>query len=183
MVEGIIDPEKEKTKKFEFKPKHKPKFKFTSGKVIFVVLVLAGIALLIAVVEESKMKFDEGECSENLYLGHCFNVENEYFTCNIEGEECPSKTWDIVMKIRIFEEYGIVIYGQSGCSACIKQLEEFGVYADIVKEKGIYVDCSAESGRYDCQDVRVTPTWKEKGTIVQEGYVPLSQILVRQVGE
>ena len=178
MVEGLIEQDKTK-KPMEKKP---AKCKFKQWKVLLVLLFLAGITLLIAVVEEGKMDFEAGECGEHLYLGHCFDIGNEYYMCNIEGNECDQSSWEKVMKIRLFEENNIVIYGSQGCPWCKKQLEEFGEYADYMKEKGIYIECTPDLPIPNCQDVTITPTWKQHGLIVYEGYIPLDQIQIRRGG-
>ena len=148
---------------------------------IAIIVLLLGGYLLFSIIQENDLNFEEGECGNDLYLGHCFDTDNKYFGCNIENNNCNEVSFEIVMRIRLFEEMGVVIYGVSECSWCQKQLQEFGDYADYMKDKGLYVDCSIKKEINDCQDVKVTPTWKEDGKIVYEGYLPLEQIRIKEI--
>ena len=153
------------------KKKLKSKFWILLGLSIFVISIL----LYIAVIEDNK--FEEGACEGAIFLGHCFDMESEYFTCDVEKEDCNSKNWETIFKIKLFEEADVVIYGREGCIWCERQLEEFGAYADYLITSGLYVDCTVTPIN-ECSDITVTPTWKEKGQIVYEGYLPLSDIRI-----
>jgi len=176
MVKESIKQPKKKPSLQKPKPK-KPKFKFERWYVLVAVVLIVGVFLLINVINEEKINPKEGECAGSIYLGHCFDTENEYFGCNLDGKVCNEDSWEIVLKIRLFEEADVVIYGLSDCSWCQKQLDEFGIYADYLIESGMYVDCttSLDTG---CVNITLTPTWKENGTTVHEGFIPLDQIII-----
>lgn len=166
----------------------KKKIELTKKKIptkqwlpIAIIVLLLGGYLLFSVIQENDLNFDEGECSEHLYLGHCFDTDNKFYGCNIKDNDCNEVSFDIVMRIRLFEEMNVVIYGVSECPWCQKQLQEFGDYAEYMKDNGLYVDCSINKERNDCQDIKITPSWKENGNLVYEGYLELEQIRIKEI--
>ena len=75
------------------------------------------------------------------------------------------------------DKNNIVIYGNSGCGWCQKQLEEFGGLVNGLINKGLYIDCADSDNREVCSDVRGTPSWKVNNKLVDSGYKPLEEII------
>ncbi len=167
-------------KKFEFKNKKKSRSKLWILLAVVVLIIVGGL-IGNYVLPNNNLDFEDGACEGSLFLGHCFDTASEYYSCNVEKGDCDTNTWNIVLMIRLFQESDVVIYGREGCIWCERQLDEFGIYADYLKENGLYIDCAVApvTPIEECSDIRVTPTWKERGVIIYEGYLPLSEIEIR----
>lgn len=84
---------------------------------------------------------------------------------------------DVLAIIEIMELQDLKIYGTYGCSWCVKQLEEFGEYQQLLIDKGLFVDCDQPENSKECSNVISTPTWKLRGEIVKTGYIPLNELI------
>jgi len=146
--------------------------------------ILIGIFLIIAYQSQgennkiNEINYSMEVCNEdcnNVYLGMCLDNSSKFYMCNLIDEKCDKTDFELVNKIKYFEDNKINIYGLSTCPHCINQLSEFGKYNESVLEKEIFVFCDKVNNSA-CDDVTSVPTWKQNGKILTAGYIPFDNL-------
>jgi hypothetical protein len=125
-------------------------------------------------IKDYSMEVCNKDCND-VYLGICFDNSSKYYMCNLIDEQCNVNDFELVNKIKYFENNNIKIYGLSTCPHCQNQLSDFGKYSSVVLEKGLFVFCDKVNDSA-CNDITSVPAWKQNGEIVNVGYINLSSL-------
>lgn len=117
--------------------------------------VILGLILFIILFAPHKNKFNG--CNE-IYLNVCFDNQSIFYRCNLNKEICSIEEWEIVSAFKFMEENRIIIYGNSHGKWCMKELLKFKDFAEDLKHKKLYIDCSLKQDTDKCKKIFSTPT-------------------------